>query len=114
MNRTRQRPFALVLAVIVVASGCPLFRPSAKPEDACQAAKETVDRCATAPADKWDAARLDACVTTYRAVATKDPDGAGLTTAGLKGCSKLTDCTSALDCVKSALQNADRQVKAAP
>ena len=104
----------MLIVTITAASGCPLFRPSAKPEEACKAAKETVDRCAAAPADKWDTARLDACIATYKALATKDPDGSGLIAYGLQGCSKQTDCASAMDCIKSQNAIADRQVKSAP
>ncbi|HEY3355608.1 MAG TPA: hypothetical protein VGQ83_20320 [Polyangia bacterium] len=106
-------PVALALLLLTL-TGCPLFRPSASPEDACRAAAKTMARCATAAAPKWDDAQVASCVATLKGLAAAQATDKGFTAARLRDCDRLPDCAAAASCVTDALKYATEHGQPAP
>ncbi len=98
---------ALVLAAAVL-SGCPLFRSSSSPEDACRNAAVIMERCATAESPKWDDARKAECVSTLRAFAATPQGSDGFMASQLRDCDAAVNrpapsCPEQVSCVKERL-----------
>jgi len=93
-------------------AGCPLCRPSAKPEEACLAAGRVKARCAS-PAEKWDSARKASCVATLEALDRAQSTDKGFTAARLRDCDGKPACAEATSCVEELLKYAAEHAKPA-
>lgn len=98
---------ALALATTLLA-GCPLFRSSASPEEACGKAAAIMDRCATTESPKWDEAAKGACVATVRAFAATPQGSDGFMASQLRDCDAAVNrpapsCPEQVSCVKERL-----------
>jgi hypothetical protein len=112
-----RRSIAALSLAAVVLSGCPLFRSSSSPQDACDKAALIMDRCATAESPKWDQTKKDTCVATLRTFAATPEGKDGYLASLLRDCDAAVNqpaptCPEQVTCVNARLAEINKGARA--